>query len=84
MRRDFTASRPNQLWVADLSYLRCWEGLVFFAFIIDAFSRMVVGWQLATHIRTDLVLAALKMALGLRGAGRASSWLGATGSDPIG
>jgi putative transposase len=66
---DFSASRPNQLWVADLSYLRCWEGLVFFAFVIDAFSRMVVGWQLATHMRTDLVLDALKMALGQRGAG---------------
>src|SRR5581483_3562680 len=44
---DFTASRPNALWVADLSYLRCWEDLLFFAFIIDCFSRMVVGWQLA-------------------------------------
>ncbi len=69
VQRDFTASRPNQLWVADLSYLRCWEGLVFFAFIIDAFSRMVVGWQLAAHMRTDLVLDALRMALGLRGPG---------------
>src|SRR6058998_1245000 len=69
VRRDFTASRPNQLWVADLSYLRCWEGLVFFAFVIDAFSRMVVGWQLAAHMRTDLVLDALRMALGMRGPG---------------
>jgi putative transposase len=60
---------PNQLWVADLSYLRCWEGLVYFAFVIDAYSRMIVGWQLAMHMRTDLVLDALKMALGLRGAG---------------
>ena len=54
-QRDFSASRPNRLWVADLSYLRCWEGLVYFAFVIDAFSRMIVGWQLATHMRTDLV-----------------------------
>jgi putative transposase len=69
VQRDFSATRPNELWVADLSYLRCWEGLVFFAFVIDAFSRMVVGWQLATHMRTDLVLDALKMALGQRGAG---------------
>jgi len=66
VQRDFTASGPNELWVADLSYLRCWEGVVYFAFVIDAFSRMVVGWQLATHMRTDLVLDALKMALGLR------------------
>src|SRR5437867_2202515 len=69
VRRDFTASRPNELWVADLSYLRCWEGLVYFAFVLDAFSRMVVGWQLAAHMRTELVLDALRMALGLRGGG---------------
>jgi hypothetical protein len=55
--------------VADLTYLRCWEGLVYFAFLIDCFSRMVVGWQLAAHMRTDLVLDALRMALGLRGPG---------------
>jgi putative transposase len=69
VQRDFTASEPNQLWVADLSYLRCWEGLVFFAFVIDAHSRMIVGWQLASHMRTDLVLDALRMALGTRGPG---------------
>jgi putative transposase len=69
VQRDFSASRPDQLWVADLSYLRCWEGLVFFAFVIDAFSRKVVGWQLASHMRTTLVLDALKMALWQRGPG---------------
>jgi putative transposase len=69
VQRDFTASAPNELWVADLSYLRCWEGVVFFAFVIDAYSRMVVGWQLASHVRTDLVLDALRMALGTRGPG---------------
>jgi putative transposase len=63
VQRDFTATGPNRLWVADLSYLRCWEGLVFFAFVIDAFSRKVVGWQLAGHMRTTLVLDALRMAL---------------------
>jgi transposase InsO family protein len=67
--RDFSAERPNQLWVADLTYLRCWEGVVFFAFIIDAFSRRIVGWQLAGHMRTTLVLDALKMALHQRGGG---------------
>jgi putative transposase len=66
VRRDFAAPAPDRLWVADLSYLRCWEGLVFFAFVIDAYSRMVVGWQLATHMRTTLVLDALRMALGQR------------------
>jgi putative transposase len=69
VQRDFSARRPNELWVADLSYLRCWDGLVFFAFVLDAFSRMIVGWQLAGHMRTDLVLDALKMALGQRGPG---------------
>ena len=66
VQRDFTASRPDELWVADLSYLRCWEGLVFFSFVLDAYSRKVVGWQLAPHMRTTLVLDALKMALGNR------------------
>jgi transposase InsO family protein len=67
--RDFSARGPDELWVADITYLRCWEGLVFFAFILDAYSRMVVGWQLAAHMRTTLVLDALRMALGLRGPG---------------
>ena len=69
VQRDFNAEAPNRLWVADLTYLRCWEGLVFFAFVLDAYSRMIVGWQLAGHMRGDLVLDALKMALGQRGAG---------------
>src|SRR3954452_1888520 len=66
VQRNFTADGSDQLWVADLTYLRCWEGLVFFAFVIDAFSRRVVGWQLAPHMRTTLVLDALRMALGQR------------------
>lgn len=69
VQRDFKATRPDELWVADLSYLRCWEGLVFFAFVLDAYSRMIVGWQLAGHMRTDLVLDALRMALHRRGPG---------------
>ncbi len=69
VERNFSAKGPNRLWVADLSYLRCWEGNLFFAFAIDAFSRKVVGWQLAPHMRTDLVLDALRMALGQREAG---------------
>jgi putative transposase len=63
VQRDFTASRPNELWVADFSYLRCWEGVVFFSFVIDVYSRKVVGWQFASHMRTTLVLDALRMAL---------------------
>ena len=66
VERDFTAGRPNELWVADFSYLRCWEGLVFFSFVIDVYSRKVVGWQFASHMRTTLVLDALRMALSTR------------------
>jgi putative transposase len=69
VERDFSASAPNRLWVADLTYLRSWQGLLFFAFVIDAFSRRVVGWQLAPHMRTTLVLDALRMALHQRGPG---------------
>ena len=70
VKRVFTASRPNELWVADFTYLRCWEGVLYFSFVLDVFSRMVVGWQLACNMRTTLVLDALRMALGLRRPGR--------------
>jgi hypothetical protein len=66
VERDFNATAPNRLWVGDFTYLRSWEGVSYFAFVIDAFSRRVVGWQLASHMRTDLVLDALRMALGQR------------------
>jgi putative transposase len=67
--RDFSAVRPDELWLADFTCLRCWEGLVFFSFVIDAYSRRVVGWQFANHMRTDLVLDALRMALTRRQSG---------------
>ncbi len=63
VNRDFKASRPDETWFADFTYLRCWEGLVFFSFVIDAYSRRIVGWQFASHMRTTLVLDALRMAL---------------------
>ena len=66
VQRDFAASRPNEKWVADITYIRTWNGFVYLAFILDCYSRMIVGWQLATHLRTDLVLDALEMANGLR------------------
>ena len=69
VKRDFTADRPDRLWVADLTYLRCFEGLVFFAFVIDVFSRRIVGWQLARHMRSSLVTDALRMALQRRAQG---------------
>jgi putative transposase len=68
VQRDFSATRPDALWVADFTYLRCWDGVVFFSFVIDAYSRRVV-WQFASHMRTDLVLDALRMALTRRTAG---------------
>jgi len=55
--------------VADFTYLRCWEGRLCFSFVIDVFSRMIVGWQLAANMRDTLVLDALRMALGLRAPG---------------
>ena len=69
VERDFTATRPDELWVADFTYLRCWEGVVFFSFVIDVYSRRIVGWQFASHMRTTLVLDALRMALTRRQAG---------------
>ncbi len=62
LERNFTAGRPNEVWVADFTYVRCWEGMVFFSFVIDVFSRRIVGWQLASHMRTSLVQDALDMA----------------------
>jgi putative transposase len=72
--RNFSAVRPDALWLADFTYLRCWEGVVVFSFVIDAYSRRIVGWQFANHMRTDLVLDALRMALSRRAAG-ADVWL---------
>ena len=66
VRRDFTASAPNELWVADITYIRSWNGFVYLAFILDVYARMIVGWQLATHLRAELVLDAFEMANGLR------------------
>jgi len=61
--RHFAAQRPNQLWVADLTYVATWSGFVYVAFVIDAFSRFLVGWQASRSLRTDLALDALEMAI---------------------
>lgn len=63
VQRDFTAGEPNQLWVADITYIPTWAGFLYLAVVLDAFSRRVVGWAMATHLRTELVLDALEMAL---------------------
>jgi putative transposase len=60
---DFSASRPNQLWVADLTYVATWSGFIYVALVIDAFSRFIVGWQASRSLRTDLALDALEMAI---------------------
>jgi len=66
LQRDFTATAPNEKWVCDLTYIRTWNGFCYLAFILDCYSRKIVGWQLATHMRAELVLDALEMANGLR------------------
>ncbi len=66
VNRQFTAVAPNRCWVADFTYLSTWEGVAFFSFVIDVYSRRIVGWQFADNMRTDLVLDALKMGLATR------------------
>jgi putative transposase len=66
VRREFQASRPNQLWVADLTYVATWAGFVYVAFVIDVFSRFIVGWRVSSSLRTDLALDALEQALHAR------------------
>ena len=66
VERDFTAPAPNRLWVADLTYVATWAGFAYVAFIIDAFSRMIVGWRVATSLRAELALDALEMAVWAR------------------
>ena len=69
--RQFTAIRPNQLWVADLTYVATWRGFVYVAFVIDVFSRRIVGWRASSALRSDLALDALEQALYDRPLGQA-------------
>jgi putative transposase len=66
VERDFSADGPNRLWVADITYVPTWAGFLYLAVVLDAFSRRVVGWAMASHLRTELVLDALEMAIGQR------------------
>lgn len=66
--REFTATAPNSLWVTDLTFVPTWAGVAYVCFIIDAYSRMIVGWRVATHMRTEMVLDAIEMARWSRGA----------------
>ena len=63
VQRDFAPTRPDELWVADITYIRTWEGRLYLAAILDCYSRKVVGWAMADHLRTELPLDALRMAL---------------------
>ena len=66
VERNFAAPGPNRLWVADITYLPTWAGFLYLAVVLDAFSRRIVGWAMETHLRSELVLKALNMALGQR------------------
>jgi putative transposase len=66
VERQFVAERPNQLWVADFTYVATWRGFVYVAFVIDVFSRMLVGWRVSTSMKADLVLDALEQAVHAR------------------
>jgi len=63
VNRDFKVTRPNALWVADLTYVATWRGFVYVAFVIDAFARRIVGWRVSTSLRADIALDALEQAL---------------------
>ena len=63
VQRNFTATRPNQLWVSDLTYVATWAGFVYVVFVTDAFSRRIVGWRASKSLRSDLALDALEQAL---------------------
>jgi len=67
VKRKFTASAPNQLWVTDLTFVPTWAGVAYVCFIVDAYSRMIVGWRVASHMRTTMVLDAIEMARWSRG-----------------
>ena len=64
VERDFTATRPNQLWMSDLTYVATWRGFVYVAFVIDAFARRIVGWRTSSSLRNDLALDALEIDAG--------------------
>jgi len=63
VKRDFTADHPDQLWVADITYIRTWAGFLYLAVVMDAFSRRIIGWSMANHLRAELVIDALQMAI---------------------
>jgi transposase InsO family protein len=83
VNRYFKAQRPNQLWVADFTYVSTWQGFVYVAFVVDVFARRIVGWRVSSSMRTDFVLDALEQALYARRAEREGDirYSGETGSS---
>ncbi len=67
VQRQFVATRPNQLWVADFTYVATWQGFVYVAFVVDVFARRIVGWRVSRSLQTDFVLDALEQAIYDRG-----------------
>ena len=67
VKRQFSPRRPDATWVADFTYVATWSGIMYVAFVLDAFSRRILGWRAARSMRTDLVLDALEMAIWTRG-----------------
>ncbi len=63
VKRQFKAERPNQLWVADFTFVSTWQGFAYVAFIVDVYSRFIVGWRVSRHMRTDFILDALEQAI---------------------
>ena len=81
VNREFAAAAPNRLWVADITYLRTWEGWLYLVAIQDLYSRRIVGWSMADHMRTELVTDALQMALAHRRPGPGLIWHSDQGSQ---
>ena len=88
VERKFEADAPNKLWVADITYVQTFSGWVYTAFVMDLFARRVLGWQVADHLRSDLALDALEMAIWVRRDGDLGAWsiilTGVSGADSTG
>jgi putative transposase len=82
VERDFNPQAPDRLWTADITYIRTWEGWLYLASMIDCYSRRIVGWSMADHLRHELVVDALNMAIDRRRPGRGLIHHSDQGSQP--
>ena len=83
VERQFTATRPNQLWVSDFTYVATWSGFVYTAFVVDVLARRIVGWRVSASLRTDFVLDALEQAIHARGTDALSGLVHHSDRSPI-